>query len=829
MSAGNELFTMIEALRGYFFYAGTDVRLQTGKLLGPGYGTSEPAGPLDGDLFYRTDTQTLEMYDATAVAWRTVSIPGGGVAGAGTADRLTQWTGAATIGNSNIIDNVTGDNLQITAALTAQRTLTLPDADVTITDGGTIALGGFTLTVPATGTAALGAGTLTVATANDATIASHTHAITSSSNPGAAAAILASTAAGGLTLQTFTSAVAIGTVPYSCTSTTLCPNLNADMVDSLHAQTLTATSPITLSAATKVLAAGAITIAHATTAGNIHLPTGGAAGQIITYAASGTGAWTTATYPATTTAYQLIVSTATNVIGGLAVGTTGQILTGVTGAVPAWSATPSIATSLTVPLIYGSAAADGDITIEGTSHATKTTSYVILQPTGGYVGIGTTVPDDLLQVGSLTSAQSNYVSVKAEGNDIGEYYVGIKLRSHTDDYGFTIRYDGLAATTTKGLDILRHPNSAAGDSALFIARDLARVGINTAAPGFPLTVEARADSVQVGIRCYSVTAAEVGTLMLIKSRSATAAYVETQPDDYLGQIYAYGVNTTPALALGGYIRFQQTAAAGTYVPTRMLVYTYDTTSHLGIVQDPAGKVGIGTAAPAALLELYQGAADTAIFKVVSSDVAHGMTDYTETDCYGYMQKAQATAGGLAVIGLSDADGVAGYSLFLGGYIGEGPDHTKTTASIGVIHASAAIANGAGGITSLGSTSDDNLFVIANYTSACFIFDAEGSAHADVAWTTFDDRDDVALLTKLEQEFSARKSVDTAWSDFVGKNKQALQDAGIVNFYDSGPRAMVNFTRLNMLMVGAIRQVSARMERYEQALLNAGIPIPQLEM
>ena len=53
-------------------------------------------------------------------------------------------------------------------------------------------------------TIARGAGTLTVATTNDVSVPAHTHAVTSSSNPGAASAILASTAGGGLTLQTLT-------------------------------------------------------------------------------------------------------------------------------------------------------------------------------------------------------------------------------------------------------------------------------------------------------------------------------------------------------------------------------------------------------------------------------------------------------------------------------------------------------------------------------------------------------------------------------------------------------------------------------------------------
>lgn len=45
--------------------------------------------------------------------------------------------------------------LTLTKTGSTARTFTLPDANTTITGGGTLALGGFTLTVPATGTAAL--------------------------------------------------------------------------------------------------------------------------------------------------------------------------------------------------------------------------------------------------------------------------------------------------------------------------------------------------------------------------------------------------------------------------------------------------------------------------------------------------------------------------------------------------------------------------------------------------------------------------------------------------------------------------------------------------
>lgn len=49
---------------------------------------------------------------------------------------------------------------------------------------------------------------------------------------------------------------------------------------------------------------------------------------------------------------------------------------------------------------YGGTAANDDITIHGTSNATRTTSYVILQPTAGNVGIGTSTPVAKLDVQS---------------------------------------------------------------------------------------------------------------------------------------------------------------------------------------------------------------------------------------------------------------------------------------------------------------------------------------------------------------------------------------------------------------------------------------------
>ena len=53
--------------------------------------------------------------------------------------------------------------------------------------------------------------------------------------------------------------------------------------------------------------------------------------------------------------------------------------------------------------LIGGTAANDDLTLEGTSSATRTTSYVVLQPNGGNVGIGTTAPVDQLAIGASSS------------------------------------------------------------------------------------------------------------------------------------------------------------------------------------------------------------------------------------------------------------------------------------------------------------------------------------------------------------------------------------------------------------------------------------------
>lgn len=58
--------------------------------------------------------------------------------------------------------------------------------------------------------------------------------------------------------------------------------------------------------------------------------------------------------------------------------------------------------------IYGGTGANDDLTLEGTSHATKTTSYVLLQPNGGNVGLGALAPLTNLDIRGTSPALVDY-------------------------------------------------------------------------------------------------------------------------------------------------------------------------------------------------------------------------------------------------------------------------------------------------------------------------------------------------------------------------------------------------------------------------------------
>lgn len=207
------------------------------------------------------------------------------------------------------------------------------------------------------------------------------------------------------------------------------------------------------------------------------------------------------------------------------------------------------------------------------------------------------------------------------------------------------------------------------------------------------------------------------------------------------------------------------------------------------------------------ITINQGGNDNEALALKSSDVTTPFTALTEADTYFVAQKVDASAGGANLIGYRSSAGTAGRAMCLLGRLGEVADTTKDNTAIGVVDIIAQITDGGTGATDVGA--DGNLLTVRNSSTCRFIFDAEGSAHADVEWVAFDEQDDVALLTDFEAAMLAQRDpVKAGFVDFLQYNRGDLERVGVVRFGEPG-HAMVNFTRLSMLLVGAIRQMNDR--------------------
>jgi hypothetical protein len=216
------------------------------------------------------------------------------------------------------------------------------------------------------------------------------------------------------------------------------------------------------------------------------------------------------------------------------------------------------------------------------------------------------------------------------------------------------------------------------------------------------------------------------------------------------------------------------------------------------------------------LTINQGAADDKIFTLKSSDVAHGMTEHAETDTYFAIQKVDGASGGADLYGYKDADGNAGGAIRVRGYLGEAADTTKSTSALGVVSIDAAVENGAD-IQTLAANS--NIVVFRNVTTTKFILDSDGDSHQDVgtAWTNFDTHDDLALLNLLSAHVTHKADpLRENFGTWLAQSRDELERLKLVTFNEDGHH-FVNWSRMHMLEVGALRQMGARLERLEKLL------------
>ena len=223
----------------------------------------------------------------------------------------------------------------------------------------------------------------------------------------------------------------------------------------------------------------------------------------------------------------------------------------------------------------------------------------------------------------------------------------------------------------------------------------------------------------------------------------------------------------------------------------LAVYIYDTAN---------AKSSIG-------LTINQDTADDEILALKSSDVAHGITDITETDTYGYFKKLDGVGGGVYMVGLCDTGTVA---VRIDG-VGITDDTTKTTAGRAYVEIGAAKKSGTG-VAAPGA--DANVFGIRYGSTTRFIVDSEGDIHYDGTANTYDEHDDALACRDLSYVLSRDR---THRSRVVRYNPEALEAMGLVTMDGEAP--WVSDKKARMLTLGAIGQLYERLNTLERGLVE----------
>jgi hypothetical protein len=208
--------------------------------------------------------------------------------------------------------------------------------------------------------------------------------------------------------------------------------------------------------------------------------------------------------------------------------------------------------------------------------------------------------------------------------------------------------------------------------------------------------------------------------------------------------------------------------------------------------------------------INQGGDDNEILSLKSSDIAHGVTDETETDTYLNIWKSNGAEGPPQITGF----GEAAQGLRLRGIC------TTANTTKGVTANAAVVIRGVkkSGAASTTMGSNENVLMITGMAGgAGAIFDSEGSLHTDAANATYDDYNDAELVRAIDLSISTKGIIASKFDEFIKYNHEDLAEAGICGREDDGtPSTFVNWMYLSKLHNGAIWQ---QHEKHEN-LLNA---------
>jgi len=234
----------------------------------------------------------------------------------------------------------------------------------------------------------------------------------------------------------------------------------------------------------------------------------------------------------------------------------------------------------------------------------------------------------------------------------------------------------------------------------------------------------------------------------------------------------------------------------------------------GNVEQSTGINFIGDTANGSMtsgLTINQSTADNETLALKSSDIAHGMTDDTETDTFLFIKKSSGTAGAPDVVGLGEST----QGIRILGQCTTANTAKSTSASAPIIFRG--VKKSSAGNAVMGS--DENVVVIEGCTAGPgFIFDAEGSMHSNAANAVYDEFEDAELVRAVDRSLSSKGLIASKFDEFIRYGHEDLATAGLVGRDDDGsPNNFVNWMSLSKLHNGAIWQQHEKHENLLQAV------------
>lgn len=410
------------------------------------------------------------------------------------------------------------------------------------------------------------------------------------------------------------------------------------------------------------------------------------------------------------------------------------------------------------------------VTASSHTHAIDSTialSAVTITAGAGLTGGGNLTANRTIDIATADTSMTinaDSIQVRLAATSGLQVSTGLMIADTIAGAGLTIASKVLAVGAGDGIDVAA--DSVAVDVTDLVGSGLVEEATNNLALGTPGSLTASStNAVTTTSHTHAITSSAAVS-------SATAVILAT---DSSGRVQVQG------LGVGA-------AASGTGV--------LDLANKIFINETTNTQMTYG-------ITINQGSSVDHLFDGKNSAVAHGITDFAETDTFVGIEIFDAVEGGARAWGFSE--GYTGFNLRGAGGAG---DSTKSTAALGPVLLQGEVKSG----TNTGSlSSGQNVVVVRNRGNAIAVFGGDGDLYLDTAVNTdsWDDYDDMALLngfraTMVPDGHELRRR----FGQFMDGARDVLERTGVVTFNKNGHH-FVATKKLQMLTIDALRQKHER--------------------